>query len=171
MSASDAGGPAWDGLDGSAGGKAFGAGLAALAQEREMDRAALTEATGYDAGAIDEIFLGNRRIGISALARFAEVLRTRPLEFLQKTSILSLESYAFGLDPLYFLPEGPVRYDARIYMREINPRHAVPERDMTKRSLALKAVQEDELLDDLGKTEVELAYLLRAAVQQTGGTL
>jgi hypothetical protein len=29
----------------------------------------------------------------------------------------------------------------------------------------------DEVLDALGKLEVELTYLLRAAVQNTGGTL
>jgi hypothetical protein len=101
----------------------------------------------------------------------AQALRTRPIEFLQRTGILSLEVYAFGLDPLYFLPDGQIRYDARIYMREINPRHRVPEGDMTKRNPALAAVTADELLDALGKIEVELAYLLRAAVQQTGGTL
>jgi hypothetical protein len=84
---------------------------------------------------------------------------------------LSLEAYAFGLDPLYFLPEGPLRYDARIYMREINPRHPVPEGDMTRRNPTLKALGEDDVLDAAGKTEVEMAYLLRAAVQQTGGTL
>ena len=93
------------------------------------------------------------------------------MEFLQRTQILSLEAYAFGLDPLYFLPEGPVRYDARIYMREINPSHRVPEADMTRRNATLNALAEDELLDALGKTEVEMAYLLRAAVEQTGGTL
>jgi hypothetical protein len=54
-------------------------------------------------------------------------------------------------------------------MREINPRHPVPEADMTKRNPALKAVMEDTLLDALGKIEVELAYLLRLAVQLTGG--
>jgi hypothetical protein len=56
-------------------------------------------------------------------------------------------------------------------MREINPRHQVPEGDMTRRNPTLKAVADDEVLDALGKTEVELTYLLRAAVQQTGGTL
>jgi hypothetical protein len=90
---------------------------------------------------------------------------------LQRTEILSLGAYAFGLDPLYFLPDGPIRYEARIYMREINPRHRVPEGDMTKRNPALAAVTADVVLDALGKIEVELAYLLRAAVQQTGGTL
>ncbi len=56
-------------------------------------------------------------------------------------------------------------------MREINPRHAVPEGDMTKRNPVLKALGEDTVLDPLGKLELELAYLLRAAVQGTGGTL
>jgi hypothetical protein len=35
----------------------------------------------------------------------------------------------------------------------------------------LRALLEDEVLDSLGKLEIELAYLLRAAVQDTGGTL
>jgi transcriptional regulator with XRE-family HTH domain len=162
---------AWNGREGTAGGTAFGSGLAGLAAEREVAHAALAEAAGLEAGELAAVLAGERRVGISALARFATALRTRPVEFLQRTAILSLESYAFGLDPLYFLPEGPVRYTARIYMREINPRHQVPEGDMTRRNPTLKAVADDELLDALGKTEVELAYLLRAAVQQTGGTL
>jgi transcriptional regulator with XRE-family HTH domain len=163
--------PAWDGRDGTAGGAAFGEGLAGLATDRGVAESELCEATGFDRAALAAILAGDRRVGISGLARFAAALRTRPVEFLQRTAILSLESYAFGLDPLYFLPEGPVRYDARIYMREINPRHQVPEGDMTRRNPTLKAVADDEVLDALGKTEVELAYLLRAAVQETGGTL
>ncbi len=59
---------------------------------------------------------------------------------MQKTQLLSLEVYALGLDPLYFLPDGQIRKDARIYMREINPRHAVPERDMLMRNPTLKAL-------------------------------
>jgi hypothetical protein len=163
--------PAWDGREGTAGGVAFGSGLAALAAEREVAREALAEAAGLSAGEFEKVLSGERRVGVSALARFAFALRLRPVEFLQRTAILSLEAYAFGLDPLYFLPEGPVRYDARIYMREINPRHQVPEGDMTRRNPTLAALAEDGVLDALGKTEVELAYLLRAAVQQTGGTL
>ena len=95
----------------------------------------------------------------------------RAFEFLQRAGLLSLEVYAFGLDPLYFLPDGQTRKDARIYMREINPRHAVPERDMLKRNPTLAALLSDAVLDERGKLEVELAYLLRAAIQSTGGTL
>jgi hypothetical protein len=69
------------------------------------------------------------------------------------------------------LPPGGVRHDARIYMREINPRHAVPERDMFVRNPVFKALLDDTVLDDLGKLEVQLTYLLRAASAQTGGTL
>ena len=105
------------------------------------------------------------------MARLALAVRARPIEFMQRTGLLSLEVYAMGLDPLFFLPEGAIRHDARIYMREINPRHAVPEGDMTKRNPVLKAVADDPLLDSLGKLEVELAYLLRAAVALTGGNL
>ena len=56
-------------------------------------------------------------------------------------------------------------------MREINPRHAVPEGDMTKRNPVLKGLADDTVLDALGKVEIELAYLLRAAVQGSGGSL
>ncbi|HEY5426025.1 MAG TPA: hypothetical protein VIJ77_05690 [Candidatus Tumulicola sp.] len=161
----------WDGREGTAGGAAFGAALAALARERETPLEALAEAAGLSPQELDDTIAGTRRVGVSALARFATVLRLRPIEFLQRSRILSLEAYAFGLDPLYFLPEGPVRYDARIYMREINPRHQVPEGDMTRRNPTLKALAEDGLLDAVGKIEVELAYLLRAAVEATGGTL
>jgi transcriptional regulator with XRE-family HTH domain len=167
----DAEQPAWDGRVGTAGGVAFGKGLAALAAEREVTHERLAEAVGLRPEAFAAVLAGDQRVGISALAHLAQTLRTRPIEFLQKTAILSLEVYAFGLDPLYFLPDGQVRYDARIYMREINPRHRVPEGDMTKRNPALAALAQDEVLDALGKIEVELAYLLRAAVQHTGGTL
>jgi hypothetical protein len=163
--------PAWDGRVGTAGGSAFGRGLAALAVEREVSNGRLAEAIGLPLERLAAVLAGSERVGVSALARLAQALRTRPIEFLQRTSILSLEVYAFGLDPLYFLPDGPVRYDARIYMREINPRHRVPEGDMTKRNPALAALAADEVLDPLGRIELELAYLLRAAVQQTGGTL
>jgi transcriptional regulator with XRE-family HTH domain len=163
--------PAWDGRTGLAGGSVFGEALSALAAEREVSHGRLATATGLPLETVAAVLGGRERIGISALARFAAALRVRPIEFLQRTKILSLDVYAFGLDPLYFLPAGPIRHDARIYMREINPRHAVPESDMTKRNPALRALADDELLDAVGKAEVELAYLLRAAVQQTGGTL
>ena len=163
--------PTWDGTLGTAGGPAFGKALEAYALEREVTLDQLAEACGLAQAEMEGVFLGTRRVGISGLARMVQALRSRPIEFMQRTGILSLEAYAFGLDPLYFLPEGQIRYDARIYMREINPRHAVPEADMTKRNSTLKAVTEDPLLDPLGKIEIELAYLLRTAVQETGGTL
>jgi hypothetical protein len=162
---------AWDGRLGTAGGAAFGTGLAALAGEREVSPGKLAAAAGIDEATVERVLAGEERIGVSALASLAHALRSRPIEFFQKTGILGLEAYAFGLDPLYFLPEGPIRYEARIYMREINPRHAVPEGDMTKRNAALKALADDELLDPVGKIEVEMTYLLRAAVQITGGKL
>jgi transcriptional regulator with XRE-family HTH domain len=158
----------WDGREGTAGGSDFGEALAALAAEREVPLEALARAAGTSPEALAEVLAGRRRVGVSALAAFAAALRLRPMEFLQRTQILSLEAYAYGLDPLYFLPEGPVRYDARIYMREINPRHQVPEADMTRRNPALEAISRDELLDSLGKLELEMAYLLRTAVQQLG---
>jgi transcriptional regulator with XRE-family HTH domain len=156
---------------GTAGGPAFGKALEAYAAERDVTPERLADACGLSAADMEAVLLGTRRIGISGLARLVQALRTRPIEFMQRTGILSLAAYAFGLDPLYFLPEGQIRYDARIYMREINPRHAVPEADMTKRNPTLKAVMDDAILDPLGKIEIELAYLLRTAVQETGGTL
>lgn len=161
----------WDGTLGTAGGSSFGSGLQAYAAERGVDAPTLAQACGLSPAELAGVFEGTRRIGISCMARMIQALRSRPVEFMQKTNLLSLEAYAFGLDPLYFLPEGQTRYDARIYMREINPRHPVPEGDMTKRNATLKAVGEDTLLDALGKIEIELAYLLRVAVQHTGGTL
>ena len=145
---------AWDGRIGTAGGTAFGAGLAACIAEQSVERATLAQALGLTSDEFDEIVEGGRRIGVSALARLCIGLRLRPIEFLQRTAILSLEVYAFGVDPLYFLPEGPLRYDARIYMREINPRHRVPEGDMTRRNPTLKALAEDPILDAVGKAEV-----------------
>jgi hypothetical protein len=163
--------PVWNGRNGTAGGREFGAALAAFAAERDVTLDALSDAAGLAPDELRAVVAGERRIGVSALACFALTLRSRPIEFLQRTQILSPQAYAFGLDPLYFLPEGAVRYDARIYMREINPRHRVPEADMTRRNVTLKAIAEDGVLDALGKIEVELAYLLRAAVQATGDSL
>lgn len=164
-------GPAWDAKLGTAGGSAFGASIAALIGERETTREAVAAAAGLSDEDFERILAGDERVGLGVLACLALALRLKPIEFLQRTHILSLEAYAYGLDPLYFLPEGPVRYDARIYMREINPRHRVPEGDMTRRNPTLKAIADDEILDAAGKIEVELAYLLRTAVQQTGGNL
>jgi len=162
---------AWDGNAGTAGGPAFGGALRALAAERFPADGAFATAAGEDPVRMESVFAGAARVTVPELARFAQALRLRALEFLQRAALLSLESYALGLDPLYFLPPGQIRKDARIYMREINPRHAVPERDMFVRNPTLKALMSDEVLDPLGKLELELTYLLRAAVQNTGGTL
>jgi len=162
---------AWDGRDGTAGGPEFGAGLEALRAERDVPAERLAEEAGLSELELAAVLAGDRRVGISALARLTAALRSRPIEFLQRVSILSLDLYAFGLDPLYFLTEGPARYNARIYMREINPRHQVPEGDMTRRNPTVAAIVADELLDAVGKLELELAYLLRTAVQQAGGVL
>jgi transcriptional regulator with XRE-family HTH domain len=163
--------PAWDGVLGTAGGPAFGAAVRALAAERALDGRALAEAASFDATAVEALLAGEARITVSELARLASALKLRAIEFLQRTELLSLDVYALGLDPLYFLPPGTVRHDARIYMREINPRHAVPERDMLVRNPVFKALMADDVLDSVGRLEVELTYLLRAAVQHTGGTL
>ncbi|MBV9271327.1 MAG: helix-turn-helix domain-containing protein [Candidatus Eremiobacteraeota bacterium] len=161
----------WDAARGTAGGATFGEALRAYATQREVGLEKLADACGLTAPEFEHVLSGAQRLTIAELARLVQALRARPIEFLQRTSILSLEVYAFGLDPLYFLPEGQVRYEARIYMREINPRHQVPEGDMTRRNAAIKAIIEDELLDPVGKIELELGYLLRTASQQTGGTL
>jgi transcriptional regulator with XRE-family HTH domain len=163
--------PGYDGATGTAGGAAFGAALVKLAAAKELDLAELAEAAELDPDLVERLAAGEARIAVPAMARLARALRLRPIGFLQQTGLLGLEVYALGLDPLYFLPDGQIRYDARIYMREINPRHAVPEGDMTKRNPVFKALTDDTVLDALGKLEVELAYLLRAAVQGTGGTL
>jgi hypothetical protein len=163
--------PSYDGTSGTAGGPAFGAALARLAAAKELDLAGLAAAAELDQALVERVVAGEARLAVPALARLARALRLRPIGFLQQTGLLGLDVYAGGLDPLYFLPDGQIRYDARIYMREINPRHAVPEGDMTRRNPVFKALTEDTVLDALGKLEIELAYLLRAAVQGTGGSL
>ncbi len=162
---------AWDGRAGTAGGERFAAALRALLAERELDAAAFASAADVAADRTAALLAGDERATIAELARFAAALRLPAFAFLQRAGVLSLEVYAFGLDPLFFLPPGTVRHDARIYMREINPRHAVPERDMFVRNPVLKALAGDDVLDPLGRLELELTYLLRAAAQATGGTL
>jgi transcriptional regulator with XRE-family HTH domain len=161
----------YDGTSGTAGGAAFGAALAAAASAADLDAAELAAKAGLDAALVARVIAGEARLGVPALARLARALKLRAIEFMQKTGLLSLEVYAMGLDPLYFLPDGQIRFDARIYMREINPRHAVPEGDMLKRNPVLAALRDDPVLDPLGRLEIELAYLLRAAVQKTDGVL
>jgi hypothetical protein len=161
----------YDGATGTAGGAAFGAAVAALAAADGLDAAGLAAKAGLPSDVVAALTAGEARVAVPVLARLARALRLRAIEFMQKTGLLSLEVYAAGLDPLYFLPAGPIRFDARIYMREINPRHAVPEGDMLKRNPLLRELLDDPVLDPLGRLEVELAYLLRAAVQQTGGGL
>jgi hypothetical protein len=163
--------PAWDGRAGTAGGAAFGRALRELAAERGFDGPGLAAASDLEPDLLAALFEGEARVTLPQLARVGQALKVRAIEFLQRSGLLSLEVYALGLDPLYFLPPGSVRHDARIYMREINPRHAVPERDMLVRNPLFKALMADEVLDAAGRFEIELAYLLRAAVQQTGGTL
>jgi len=163
--------PAWDGHSGTGGGPAVGAALRRLADERNLSSSAFAEAAEISEERAERIFAGSDRLTVAELARVARALKLRAVEFLQSAAFLSLEVYALGLDPLYFLPSGQTRFDARIYMREINPRHAVPERDMLTRNPTLKALATDEVLDPLGRLEIELAYLLRSAVQSTGGTL
>ncbi len=162
---------AYDGFSGTAGGPAFGASLASLAADKALGPLALASAAALDPTFVAGVLAGEQRVGVAGLAAFARAVRAKPIEFMQKTGLLSLEVYAAGLDPLFFLPAGPIRHDARIYMREINPRHAVPENDMTKRNPLLKLLAEDPLLDPLGKVELELTYLLRTAVTCTGGRL
>jgi hypothetical protein len=162
---------AWDGADGTAGGDAFGAGLRALMEGKSFDAGRLAQDAGLPEPFVASLAAGSERATAAQLARLARAFRLRAIEFMQQTNLLSLDVYAAGLDPLYFLPEGQVRFDARIYMREINPRHAVPERDMLSRNPTLRSLEADPVLDPLGKLEVELTYLLRAAVQQTGGVL
>lgn len=163
--------PVYDGALGTAGGIEFGVALTALAAEKKLGPAELAAATGLARPFIERVLAGEQRISVAVLAAFVRVLRLRPIEFMQRSGLLSLTVYAGGLDPLFFLPAGQIRHDARIYMREINPRHAVPEGDMTKRNPLFKALADDGLLDPQGKLEVELTYLLRTAVALTGGTL
>ncbi len=161
----------YDSVAGLAGGPAFGAKLAELAAEKNLDPVAFAEACGLEPAFVADVLRGAARVPVAVLAAFARALRLRPIEFMQRTDLLSLEVYAGGLDPLFFLPSGAIRHDARIYMREINPRHAVPEGDMTKRNPLLRLLADDPLLDPLGKLELELAYLLRTAAALTGGRL
>jgi transcriptional regulator with XRE-family HTH domain len=161
----------YDGALGTAGGPAFGAALTALALEAKLDAAALAEKAGLAPDFVTALLAGTERASVPAMARLARALRLKAVEFMQKSGLLSLEVYAMGLDPLFFLPDGQIRFDARIYMREINPRHAVPEGDMLKRNPVLKALIDDPVLDATGKIEIELTYLLRAAVQAMSGSL
>jgi transcriptional regulator with XRE-family HTH domain len=161
----------YSGNTGTAGGAAFGQALAAAAAAAGLDGPALAAKADLDPALVDRLLAGTERVAVPVLARLARALKLRAIEFMQKTGLLSLEVYAMGLDPLYFLPDGQTRFDARIYMREINPRHAVPEGDMLKRNPVLAALRDDPLLDPQGRLELELTYLLRAAVQQTNGSL
>ena len=83
--------------------------LRGLAAERSLDVAGFASAADLDPSELEAIFSGTRRVSVSELARIAEAVKLRAFEFLQRASLLSLDVYAMGLDPLYFLPEGQVR--------------------------------------------------------------
>ena len=161
---------AWDPLSATAGGQPLGAALEKLVRERGLTGDVVARSAELEPAAFAALLAGDARATIGELARIATAVKLRALAFLQQAGILSLETYAAGLDPLFFLPAGTVRHDARIYMREINPRHAVPERDMFSRNPVLAALAADPLLDPLGRLELELAYLLRTAALVLGTT-
>src|ERR1700761_7950570 len=151
--------PTYDGTLGTAGGPAFAAAVSALAAAEKLDAPALAAKAGLAPAVVAGMLDGSVRVGVPVMARVAKALRLKAVEFMQQSGLLSLEVYAMGLDPLYFLPDGQTRFDARIYMREINPRHSVPEGDMLKRNPVLKALIDDTVIDPVGKLEIELAYL------------
>ena len=63
--------PTWDGMLGTAGGPAFGKALEKFAAERDVSPEHLAQACGLSAADMGGVFLGTRRVGISALARLS----------------------------------------------------------------------------------------------------
>lgn len=99
--------PVWDGRLGTAGGAAFGKGLNALAAEREVSHGRLAEAIGLPLERLAAVLGGSERVGISALARLTQALRTRPIEFLRGPASCHSRSTLLASIRSIFFPTGP----------------------------------------------------------------
>ncbi len=141
------------------------AGLSELASERGLSADALAKAAGLDASIVDTYLEGSSKPpGLGDLARLCVAFALDPLDFLHRCGYFTDVDYAMGLDPLFFLNEGGVRSMMRIALRErFNNPKPIEGEHVIRRNSVIRALQDDRLLDDVARVELQMRYLLLAA--------
>jgi transcriptional regulator with XRE-family HTH domain len=145
----------------------FAAGLAELLREQSLSVEALASAAGLDAATVAPMLENSDEMPpIGDMARLCLALKLDPLDFLHRCGLFTDVDYAMGLDPLFFLNEGGVRAMMRITLRErFNNPKPIEGEHVIRRNSVIRALQDDRLLDDPARVELQIRYLLLAAKQ------
>jgi len=140
-------------------------GLSELASERGLSAEALAKTANLDAPIVDAYLHGTGEPpGLGELARLCVAFGLDPLDFLHRCGYFTDVDYAMGLDPLFFLNEGGVRSMMRITLRErFNNPKPIEGEHVIRRNSVIRALQDDRLLDDVARVELQMRYLLLAA--------
>ena len=130
-----------------------------------MDANALASAAGIDPALVAAILENRRELPrIGDMARMCVALKLDPLDFLHRCGMFTDVDYAMGLDPLFFLNEGGVRAMMRITLRErFNNPKPIEGEHVIRRNSVIRALQDDRLIDDPSRVELQMRYLLLAA--------
>jgi transcriptional regulator with XRE-family HTH domain len=140
-------------------------GLAEIAAEQGLTPEELASRTGLDRKVIEAFVLAEGDPpDLGDLARFCVAFGLDPLDFLHRCGYFTDIDYAMGLDPLFFLNEGGVRAMMRITLRErFNNPKPIEGEHVIRRNSVIRALQDDRLLDDVARVELQMRYLLSAA--------
>ena len=143
----------------------FAAGLAELLREQSLSVEALASATDLDVAALNAILADDGAAPqIADMARMTLALKLDPLDFLHRCGMFTDVDYAMGLDPLFFLNEGGVRAMMRITLRErFNNPKPIEGEHVIRRNTVIRSLQDDRLIDDPARVELQMRYLLLAA--------
>ena len=143
----------------------FAAGLAELFREQSLSVEAAAAAAGLDVADVNAMLAdGNEAPKIGDMARLCLALKLDPLDFLHRCGMFTDVDYAMGLDPLFFLNEGGVRAMMRITLRErFNNPKPIEGEHVIRRNSVIRALQDDRLIDDPARIELQMRYLLLAA--------
>jgi hypothetical protein len=139
--------------------------LAELLREQSLSVEALASATDLDVAALNAILADDGAAPqIADMARMTLALKLDPLDFLHRCGMFTDVDYAMGLDPLFFLNEGGVRAMMRITLRErFNNPKPIEGEHVIRRNTVIRALQDDRLIDDPARVELQMRYLLLAA--------
>ena len=143
----------------------FAAGLAELLREQSLTPESLASAAGVDAAVVDAILADSGVVpSVGDMARLSLALHLDPLDFLHRCGMFTDVDYAMGLDPLFFLNEGGVRAMMRITLRErFNNPKPIEGEHVIRRNTVIRSLQDDRLIDDPARVELQMRYLLLAA--------
>lgn len=130
-----------------------------------MDANALAAAAGVDSAHVAAILENSGELpSVGDMARICVSLKLDPLDFLHRCGMFTDIDYAMGLDPLFFLNEGGVRAMMRITLRErFNNPKPIEGEHVIRRNSVVRALQDDRLIDDPARVELQMRYLLLAA--------